>query len=220
MQQQEFEQQNQPNLIQRLRMAIPFAIQIVEVISKASRQDSLALQIEDALVKDFERLNIPVQSIQLFKDQLAKARQRADHGHREDIYLMGGILIYSSILFAVLISLGVPDFSTRFAWIVFAISFPCTIGFSLVHFLKEKNAISSYGWIHSSLAFIAEIGVIATTAGLFFHIWNIVGWIFLFWVFVIFLGYQRYRWSLYYKPFLRLFEAILKKLSDTPPRPV
>ncbi len=130
---------------------------------------------------------------------------------------MGGILIYCGILLPVLISLGIPDFPARFAWIAFAISFPCTVGFILTRFLKQKNSISSYGRIHSSLAFLAQIGVIATTASLFFRVWNVAGWVFLLWTLVIFLGYESYRFSIYFKPFLSIFRDILKGISDTPP---
>jgi len=68
---------------------------------------------------------------------------------------MGGILIYCNILLPALIGLGIPDFPSRLAWIAVAAAFPCAVGFSLAWFLKERNSISGYGWIHSILATIA-----------------------------------------------------------------
>lgn len=191
------------------------ALQIIKIIYTAMHQDAMAFQAEDMFVKSFEELNIPAQSIQMFKDRLKKVRQSATHTYSEDTYIMGGILIFCSILFPLLVSLGVPDFPTRFAWIAFAVSFPGAVGFFLARFLKKKNGISSYRGIHSYLAFLTEIGVLATTASLFFHIWNVVGWLFLFWAFTIFLGYQSYRFGIYFKPFLHTFMDIFKNI--TPP---
>ncbi len=169
------------------------------------------------LVKSLEQLNVSAPSVQMFKNRLEKVRQSAPHAHLEDIYVMGGILIYCGILLPVLVSLGIPDFPARFAWIAFAISFPCTVVYILTHFLKKANSISSYGRIHSFLAFLAEIGVIATTASLIFHIWNGAGWVFLLSTLVIFLGYNSYRFGIYYMPFLSIFRDILKNISNTPP---
>lgn len=45
------QQQNQPNVMRKLQIAIPFAIQLVKLISRAAKQDATALQIEDALVQ-------------------------------------------------------------------------------------------------------------------------------------------------------------------------
>ena len=179
------QQQQQPKLRQKYQVAIPLA----NAIYRATRQDSTALQIEDMLVKSLEQSNVSAQSIQMFKDRLEKVRQSTPHSHLEDIYLMGGILIYCGILLPVLTSLGIPDFPAQFAWIAYAISFPCTVVYILTHFLKKTNSISSYGWIHSFLAFLAQIGVITTTASLFFHVWNVAGWVFLLWTLVIILGY-------------------------------
>jgi uncharacterized transporter YbjL len=107
--------------------------------------------------------------------------------------------------------------AARFAWIAFAISFPCTVAYILTHFLKKANRISSYGRIHSFLAFLAEIGVIATTASLFFHALNVAGWVFLLWTLVIILGDNSYRFGIYYMPFISIFRDILKNISNTPP---
>ncbi len=154
----------------------------------------------------------------MFKNRLEKVRQSAPHAHLEDIYVMGGILIYCGILLPVLLSIGVPDFPARFAWIAFAISFPSTAVYILTHFLKKTNSISSYGLIHSFLAFLVQIGVIATTASLFFRVWNVAGCVFLLWTLVIILGYIYYRFGIYYMPFLSIFRDILKNISDTPVR--
>jgi len=207
-QQQKKEQPLTPGRIQ-------MALQIFKIFKTAMRQDALAFQAEDMFVKSFEQLNIPAQSIQMFKDRLTKARQSAAHTYGEDTYIMGGILVFCGILFPLLVSLGVPDFPSRFAWIAFAVSFPGAVGFFLARFLKKRNGISSYGGIHSYLAFLTEIGVLATTASLFFHIWNVVGWLFLLWALMIFLGYQSYRFGIYFKPFLDTFKDIFKNI--TPP---
>lgn len=211
------QQQKQPNLIQRILIAIPLTLQLVRGVSRATRQDPIALQVEDAFIKSLEQLNVSAELVQTLKERFAKTRQRTDHARLEDIYIMGGVLIYCGILFPVLINLGIPDFPTQLAWIAFAISFPSTAGFFLVRFLKEKNNISSHGWIHGILAFLAEIGAITMTVSLCFHIWNVVGWVCLLWTLVILFGYQRYRWSIYYKPFLSIFKTILKNLNDAPP---
>ncbi len=207
------QQQQQPNLRQKLQGAI----QLARVIYRATRQDSTALQIGDMLVKSLEQLNVSPQSVQMFKDRLEKVRQSRHHAQLEDIYIMGGILIYCGVLLPVLISLGIPDLPARVAWIAFAISLPCTIGFFLIRFLEKKNSISSGGVIHRSLASLAEIGVIATTTGLFFHVWNIAGWVFLLCVLVVFLGYSSHWFGIYFKPFLGILRDILKNLNNTPP---
>ena len=96
MQQQK--QQQTPGRIQ-------IAIQLAWMMYKAIRQDTTALQIEDTILKSFKQLNVPEQSIQLFKESLEKARQSAAHSFDEDFYIMGGILIFCGILFQVLTSL-------------------------------------------------------------------------------------------------------------------
>src|SRR5260370_13523586 len=154
------QQQQQSKLRQKLQGAIPLA----NVIYKATRQDSSALQIEDMLVKSLEQLNVSAQSIQIFKDRLEKVRQATPHSHLEDIYLMGGILIYCGILLPMLISLGIPDFPARFAGIAFVITFPCSVVYVLTHFLKQKNSISSYVPLPNFMAYLADMGVIATPA--------------------------------------------------------
>src|SRR5258708_1442286 len=210
---QEQQQKQSVKLGQRLKEGI----QMARVISRTIRRDSKALGIEDGLIKSFELLTVPAQFIQMFKDRLGTVRQSAPHPQLQDIYVMGGIMIYCGILVPVLLSVGVSDFAARFAWIAFAVSFPSEVGFFLTRFLKKRNSISTYGGIHSSLASLAEIGVLATTASLFFHVWNVVGWLFLLWSLVIFIGYHCYRFGIYYKPFLSSFRDILKSLNDTPP---
>jgi len=116
-----------------------------------------------------------------------------------------------------LIGLGILDFPSRLTWIAFVVAFPCAIGFFLARFLKERNNISGYGWIHSTLATIAEIGILTATTSLFFHVWNVAGWIFLFWAIVIFFGYYYYRFAIYFMPILESFRDILKDISNIPP---
>ncbi|HYU77312.1 MAG TPA: hypothetical protein VEL31_31980 [Ktedonobacteraceae bacterium] len=210
------QQQNRLTFVQRFQLAI----QLQKVLSRAAKQDSVALQIEDTLAKNFEQLNIPEQFIQRFKDGLEKQRQAKSLGYHEDTYIMGGILIYCGILLPVLISLGIPDFPVRFAWIALAISFPCAVGFLLIRFLKKRSSISNHGWIHGILSLLGELGILATTASLFFHVWNVVGWVFLLWALVIVFGYYIYRWNIYYGPSLGILKDILKKLNDLPPSPV
>src|SRR5262249_39020083 len=156
--QQQQPKQQHPKLKQRFQAAIP----VVKILNRATKQDSNALQIEDVFVKSLEQLNVSPQSVQMFKDRLEKVRQSRHHAQLEDIYIMGGILIYCGILLPMLISLGIPDVPARVAWIAFVISFPCTVGFFLIRYLEKKNSISIYGEIHRRLAFLAEIGVIAT----------------------------------------------------------
>jgi hypothetical protein len=209
-------QQNQLNFIQKLRAAIPLAIQSTKVLHRATRQDPTALQVEDALIHNFEQLGIAEQLIQSFKSQLEKLRQRPDHLYLEDIYVMGGTLIYYCILFPLLMGLGMPDPATRLAWVIFAISFPCAAGFFLLRFLKEKNMIPGYGRFHSVLAFLAITGAVAITASLLFHIWNITGYLFLACSLVIFLGYLRSLWNIYYGPLLSILKTMVKTSKPAP----
>ncbi len=214
------QQQNQPSLIRRLqnlKQAFDFARLMTKAIFRASEQNSTARQLEDMLVKRFEELSIPTQYVQMFKDRLEKMRQRTDHARLEDLYLMGGILIYCTILIPTLISLGIPDLPAQFAWIAFVISLPCPLGVFLTRFLKKQNNILTAGKIEGILAFFAEMGILIATTSLFFHVWNVVGWLFLLCAIVIFFGYQNYRASIYYKPLLSTFVDILKHLSNTPP---
>lgn len=192
-------------------------MRLVRVMRRATRRDATALQIEDLFIKSFEQLHVSAQSAQMFRDQLEKLRQSADLAYIEDTYIMGGILIYCGILLPVLTSLGIPDFPSRIAWIAFAVSFPCAVGFFLARFLKERSSIAGYGWIHSTLAGLAQLGSLVLATGLFFHIWNVAGWIFLGCVLLILFGYGGYRFGIYFKPFLDIFRDILKYLSDTPP---
>jgi hypothetical protein len=187
------------------------------VFSIAGRQDPIAIQIEEVLVKNFEQAHTSEKSIQTFKQRLERVKQSAPHAYLEDTYAMGGILIYCSILLPALIGLGIPDFPSRLAWIAFAVAFPCAVGFFLAWFLKERNSISGYGWIHSILATIAEIGMLTATTSLFFHIWNVAGWIFLFRAVAIFFGSYCYRFAIYFKPILESFRDIRKNISNTPP---
>ena len=207
------QQQQTVKLGQRLRVAI----QVLKIFLKATRQDTTALQYEDLLVMSFEQLHISEQTIQAFKDRLEKVRQSAPHAYLEDTYIMGGILIYCGILLPVLISLGIPDLASRIAWIAFTVSFPGAVGFFLARFLKERNSISVYGRLHSVLATLTEIGVVVMTAGLLFHIWNVVGWLFLGWAIVILFGYAWYRFMIYFTPLLVIFRDILKTIEETPP---
>lgn len=209
------QQQKQAQLGQRLQLGV----QMARVIARTIRQDSTALKIEDLLVERFEQLNVPLQLIQKFKDGLKKIRQATPHAQLEDIYIMGGILIYCGILIPVLLSIGVSDFPAQLAWVAFAVSFPSVVGFFLIRFLKKRNSISSYGRIHSVMAFLAQVGVFITTVGLFFHVWNVVGWLFLLWSLVIFIGYHCYWFGIYYVPFLSNYRDILKSLNDSPPSP-
>ncbi|SRR5258708_339660 len=203
--------------VSTLRQRLQLGVLVARVFSRAGRQDPIAIQIEEVLVKGFEQAHISEESIQTFKQRLEKVRQSALHAYLEDTYAMGGILIYCSILMSALIGLGIPDFPSRLAWIAFAIAFPCAIGFFLARFLKERNSIAGYGWIHSILATIAEIGILTATTSLFFHVWDVAGWIFLFWVVAIFFGYYCYRFAVYFKPMLASFRDILKNISDAPP---
>ena len=97
------------------------------------------------MVKIFEHVNVSAPAIETFKERLEKRRQAISLTYIGDTYIMGGILFYCGILLPVLVSLGTSDSSTRLAWIAFAVSLPCTVGFFLVRFLKKKNNISNYG---------------------------------------------------------------------------
>jgi len=138
-------EQRQLSFIQRLQMALTFALQIVTVLSRAAKNDEEALQIQDGLLDRFQQLGVSAASTKIFKDRLEKFRQRDEHTRLEDVYLMGGILIYCGILMSVLTTLGAPDFPLRLAWRAFAVSLPCTVGFFLVRFIKKKNGIAHYG---------------------------------------------------------------------------
>src|SRR5258708_15225361 len=209
MQQQQRKQQQTPGRIQVL-------IGLAWMIYKATRQDTTAQQTEDTIVKGFEQLNVSEQSIQLFKERLEKARQSAAHSYNEDVYIIGGILIFCGILFQVLTSLGVPDVPSRFAWIAYALTFPGAVGFFLARFLKKQNRISSYGAFHSWLAFLTEIGILATTISIIFHYWNVAGWLFLSWSLAIFVCYHIYRLSIYLMPFFDIFRYIFLKEITLP----
>ncbi len=206
------QQQNRLTVKQRFQTAML----LLKVLTRAAKQDTEARQIEDVITKSFEQLNIPEEFIQKFKDGLEKQRQNDPYGYLEDTYIMGGILIFCGILFQVLISLSTPDLPVQFAWIAFALTFPCVVGFFLIRFLKEKNSISSRWRIHSMLPLLAGLGVLTTTTSLFFHVWNVVGWAFLLCVLVLFFVYCRYRWNIYYRPFLGIIRDILKRLNDLP----
>jgi len=52
---------------------------------------------------------------------------------------------------------------------------------------------------------------------LFFHVWNVAGWIFLFMAVAIFFGSYCYRFAMYFKPILESFRDILENISNTPP---
>lgn len=97
-------QEQVPTLRQRLQLGI----QVARVFSRAGRQDPIAIQIEEVLVKSFEQAHISEKSIQMFRQRLEKVRQSAPHAYLEDTYAMGGILIYCSILLPALIGLGLP----------------------------------------------------------------------------------------------------------------
>jgi hypothetical protein len=102
-------------------------------------------------------------------------RQRDEHARLGDIYIMGGILIYCGIFLPMLISVGGLDtLPIRFTWIAFVVVAPSTVGFFLLHFLNERNGISSHGQMQSLLALLAEVGVIAMTTSLIFHSWGSV----------------------------------------------
>jgi hypothetical protein len=167
--------------------------------------------------RDGIQVHISEETIQAFRDRLEKVRQRVPHIYLEETYIMGGILIYCSILLPALISLGIPDFPIRLAWIAFAFAFPSAVGFFVIRFLKDRNSISSYGSIHGFLASLAEIGILVMTASLFFHIWNVVGWLFLLWTMVIILGYMWYHFKIYFMPLLASIRDILKSIEDMPP---
>ena len=112
--------------------------------------------------------------------------------------------------------------------ILLFVSFANNILVGLYHYLArgiqsdknylQANSLSDYGRIHSMLAFLAEIGILITTASLLFHVWNVVGWIFLCWSLAVLLGYYVYRFSLYFKPLLDIIRVILKKLSEPTPQ--
>lgn len=199
-----------------IRQRFQNAIVLVRIIYRASEQDAMASQVEDALMKALEQLPLSAQTVQAFKDNLAKVRKSKSLTYQEDTYVMGGVLIYCGILLQVLMGLGVHDVSTKLALFSFAITFPCTVGFFLVRFLKEKSGVSRYGYIHSCIALFAEIGVIVTTSALIFHAWNIAGWAFLICSVVLFFGYWSYKFSISYLPFLGALRDILKNLSVAP----
>jgi hypothetical protein len=95
--QQEMKEQPQeqaPSLRQRFELGM----KVARVFSRAGRQDPIAIQIEELLVKSFEQLHISEESIQTFKQRLEKVRQSAPHAYLEDAYAVGGILIYCGIL--------------------------------------------------------------------------------------------------------------------------
>jgi len=195
---------------------IQMAIQLAWMVYKAIRQDTTALQTEDIIVKSFKQLNVPERSIQLFKERVEKARQSAAHSFDEDNYIIGGILIFCGILFPVITSLGVPDIPSRIVWIAYVFTFPGAVGFFLARFLKKQNRISIYGALHSWLAVLTEIGILATTVGIILHYWNVAGWLFLFWSLVIFICYHIYRFSIYITPVLYTFRYIIFKEISIP----
>lgn len=190
--------------------------QVAGIFVKAMRQDAAARQIEDVLVAGLEQVGIAAETVQTFRDRLEKTRQASIFAYTEDTYVMGGILLYCGILVPALIGLGIPDLSSHVAWVAFAFSFPGAIGFFLARFIKERNSISTYGRIHSALAFLTELGILLVTASLFFHIWVFVGWMFLFWALVIFIGYHCYRFGIYYQPLLRTLREIFKGIENAP----
>ena len=63
-------------------------MQVQKIFRKESGQDSTALQVEDVLVKSFEQVHISEETIQAFKDQLEKGRQRVPHVYLEDTYII------------------------------------------------------------------------------------------------------------------------------------
>ena len=154
---QEQQQGQSLNVWQRIHAAI----QLNKMLNRARGTRSTAFQTEDAMVKIFEHLNVSAPAIETFKERLEKRRQAISLTYIGDTYIMGGILFYCGILLPVLVSLGTSDSSTRLAWIAFAVSLPCTVGFFLVRFLKKKNNISNYGVIHGGLAALAQIGIVA-----------------------------------------------------------
>lgn len=209
-------EQKQPQSRLTVKQRFQTVMLLLKVLTRVVKQDTEAHQIEDAMTKSFGQLNIPEEFIQKFKDGLEKQRQNELYSYLEDTYIMGGILIFCGILFPMLISLGTPDLPVRFAWIAFALTFTCVVGFFLIRFLKEKNSISSRWRIHSMLSLLAGLGVLTATTSLFFHVWNVVGWTFLLCALVLFFVYCRYRWNIYYRPFLGIFRDILKRLNDLP----
>jgi hypothetical protein len=191
-------------------------MQVARILLRAMRQDAIAHQVADVLVKGLEQAGVAEHDVQVFKDCLEKVRQSSPFVYIEDTYIMGGILLYCGILVPALLSLGMPDLPSRIAWVAFAFSSPSVVAFFLVRLLKEKNNITSYGRVHSNLAFLTEIGILVVTACLCFHVWNIIGWLFLFWALVFFLGYQYYRFSIYFTPFLGIFRRIVKGVENAP----
>ena len=204
---------HQLSWLQRVRTAI----QLVRVLSGAFQQSAQALQIEEEMIKSLEQFSLEARLLSLLREQLAKMRQRDEHARLGDIYIMGGILIYCGIFLPMLISVGRLDVPIQISWIAFAVTAPSTVGFFLVHFLNGRNGIASHGRMQSLLALLAEGGSVAMTASLIFYCWDVAGWVFLLWTLVVLLGYLRYRWTIYYRPFLSLFTSLLRRLNEIPP---
>ena len=194
---------------------IQLAIRLVRIFFRAMELDAQASQVEATLAENFRQQNFSEQEIQAFRDALERPRKSRALTFKEDTYMIGGVLAYCAIFLPMVVNIGIPDIAMKIAWIAFAIAFPCAIGFFLFRFLKEENTIAEYGKLHSTMALVAVVGVLVATTSLLFHVWYVVGYIFLTCGVLVLAGYFRLRWKIYYAPFLRILKIVLKKLGET-----
>jgi len=199
-----------------LKQRMLVGIAIAKALDRAAGTGSNAKQTEDIFVDGLKNAHVSEERVQRFRDGLAKARQSKEFSYREDVYVMGAIVVYSGILLQVLIGLGVPDLPSRLAWIAFILASMGAVGFLLIHFLRDKQDMQGYGrGVQGILSSFGALGAIAVTACLFFHVWNLIGWLFLCCMFCVITLYVRFRFYAFFHLFLSNFKDILQSLDET-----
>jgi len=105
----------------------------------------------------------------------------ADHSaiYRADRYLVAGIGAVDLVLLPTILPLGIMDGSLFIALLSLAVSL-VLVGWSLfMSYIKDDLGIVTYGWIHSTVTFLAQLLGITAVAATLSHFSIVIAWIFL-----------------------------------------
>ncbi len=128
---------------------------------------------QEGVVKLFEAI---IETVATAHQEIREDRETY---YKTDLYLVGGMGIFSLVLFQVLASIGHPDVASSIAWLSLVIAFPCIASFLLLGFLKKEYGASGYGSIPEKVAFIAELAGFISITALLWHVWIWTGIVFL-----------------------------------------
>ena len=145
---------------------------------RARRDPTAFKQVVENLAQES---SVPPKDIPVVHNALTAVREAAQAKQSAfvDLYLVGGMGAIDLILLPILLSAGTSDTTLSAALFLLVLSLPLTAMSLFFKFLKQKYNITTYGWIHSSLSFLALATGVGALDGAIWHVSRVAAIVFL-----------------------------------------